>query len=326
MPSTGHHRRPLKGRTEAMLIQNFVKELASWFDVTDPSDHFRVVVPERALQSKVVLNALLAISALHFNSTLPKNTTQDARIRVDPVLADVYHTECIGMLITLINEEESATNDDVLAAAVILRKFEEMRGYVTEKDYGNHLLGVSALFNSRSCAIAGGLAEAAFWQFVRQDAFLSLYLHQPPRIDFSKQEFAFSCSQAPDSVWANRIIYSTVMVLTYCFSDEAKSLAAWRELNRQVNAWDAQRPASFAPIFFEEAAVEEGRFWPDVQFYAPWHATGTQYFHLCKILLTLYKPDTPAPGSGLRYSHAHREMEVEAGSQMWTNSEWCWAF
>lgn len=30
MPSTGHHRRPLKGRTEAMLIQNFVKELASW--------------------------------------------------------------------------------------------------------------------------------------------------------------------------------------------------------------------------------------------------------------------------------------------------------
>lgn len=265
--------------------------ISAQFDVTDPSDHFRVVVPERALQSKVVLNALLAISALHLNSTLPKNTTQDAGIRIDPVLADVYHTECIGMLITLINEEESATNDDVLAAAVILRKFEEMRGkflfffrailcicetdhvigYVTEKDYGNHLLGVSALFNSRSCAIAGGLAEAAFWQFVRQDAFLSLYLHQPPRIDFSKQDFAFSCSQAPDSVWANRIIYSTVMVLTYCFSDEAKSLAAWRELNRQVNAWDAQRPASFAPIFFEEAVVEEGRFWPDVQFYAPWH-------------------------------------------------------
>lgn len=44
-------------------------------------------------------------------------------------------------------------------------------------------------------------------------------------------------------------------------------------------------------------------------------ATGTQYFHLCKILLRLYKPDTPAPGSGLRYSRAHREMGVCAKTE-----------
>lgn len=142
---------------------------------------------------------------------------------------------------------------------------------MTEKEYGNHLLGVSALFNSRSCAIAGGLAEAAFWQFVRQDAFLSLYLHQAPRIDFSKQEFVFSTSEAPDYVWANRIIFSTVMILTYCFSDKAKSLAAWQDLNQQVNAWDLGRPASFAPIFSKEPLASEGRHWPEMQFYAPWH-------------------------------------------------------
>lgn len=49
-------------------------------------------------------------------------------ILVDAVLAEVYHTRCVGMLISLINEETSATNEDVLAAAVILRKFEEMNG------------------------------------------------------------------------------------------------------------------------------------------------------------------------------------------------------
>lgn len=98
------------------------------FDVTDPSGHFRVVVPERALQSEVVLDAVLAISALHCNSTLSTNTRTQPETRIDSVLADVYHTKCIGRLIALINEEESATNDDVLAAAVILRKFEEMRG------------------------------------------------------------------------------------------------------------------------------------------------------------------------------------------------------
>jgi hypothetical protein len=39
-------------------------------------------------------------------------------------------------------------------------------------------------------------------------------------------------------------------------------------------------------------------------------ATGTQYSHLCKVLLSLYKPDIPSPGSGLMYSRAHLEMEV----------------
>lgn len=42
----------------------------------------------------------------------------------------------------------------------------------------------------------------------------------------------------------------------------------------------------------------------------PDEATGTQYFHLCKILLHLYRPDIPSPGAGLQYSRVHREMKV----------------
>lgn len=145
------------------------------------------------------------------------------------------------------------------------------QGYVTQQDCGSHLLGVSALFNSRSCANAGGLAEAAFWQYVRQDAYVSLFTQQPPRIDFSKQHFPFSLTKAPDNVWANRIIFSTAMILTYCFADKVQSPATWQDLNQQVNAWDAQRPVSFAPIFFEEASIQEGRYWPEIRFYTSWH-------------------------------------------------------
>ncbi|OAP54585.1 hypothetical protein AYL99_11033 [Fonsecaea erecta] len=308
LPSSGS-RCPLNNRTEALLLRHFVKELSPWFDVTDPTDHFRVVVPELAMVSEVVLNAIFAISALHLGGVPEKDTIEGYEVPVDAVLAEVYHTRCIGMLISLINEETSNTNDDVLTAAVILRKFEEMRGYVTQHDYGSHLQGVSALFNSRSCAIAGGLAEAAFWQFVRQDAFLSLSIHQAPKIDFSKQEFRFSVSEAPDSIWANRIIFCTAIILTYCFSDAPKTLARWQELNQQVNEWDAMKPASFTPIFFEAPSLSEGRRWPELQFYAPWHATGTQYFHLCKVLLNLYRPDTPSPGAGLEYNRAHRELK-----------------
>lgn len=126
-------------------MQNFVKELAPWvrisqllstalanamvkFDVTDPSYHFQIVVPERALRSEVVLNAIFAISALHLNRTSQRDALQVSGTSADAFLADVYHTKCIGMLIALINEEASVTNDDVLVAAVILRKFEEMHG------------------------------------------------------------------------------------------------------------------------------------------------------------------------------------------------------
>jgi len=144
-------------------------------------------------------------------------------------------------------------------------------GYVTQEDSGNHLLGVSALFNSRTCAVTGGLAEAAFWQFVRQDAYMSLFIQQPPRIDFSKQHFHFSLSEAPDNVWANRIIFSTVMILTYCFADQAETPAHWEDLNSQVTAWDAQKPVSFTPIFSDEASTQGAKFWPEIRFCSSWH-------------------------------------------------------
>ncbi|KIW25177.1 uncharacterized protein PV07_10837 [Cladophialophora immunda] len=308
-PSTSIRRRVLNDRVEAMLLQHFAKELACWFDVTDPYGYFQVVVPERAFESEVLLNAIFAIAALHLNRSPRKESVEGSSLPVDTVLAEVYHTRCVGMLISLITDENLATTEDVLAAAVILRKFEEMNGYVTQQDSGNHLLGVSALFNSRTCAVTGGLAEAAFWQFVRQDAYMSLFIQQPPRIDFSKQHFHFSLSEAPDNVWANRIIFSTVMILTYCFTEQTESPAHWEDLNSQVTAWDARKPISFTPIFYEEASMHSGKFWPEIRFCTSWHATGTQYFHLCKILLSLYKPDLPAPGAGLRYTRAHKAMK-----------------
>ncbi|OQU96076.1 Fungal Zn2-Cys6 binuclear cluster domain-containing protein [Cladophialophora immunda] len=296
----------LKDRVEALLFRHYVENLAPWFDVTDPRRHFQIHVPERALESDVLLDAIFALSALNIGRLHPTETTQ--RVDVDPVLSEVYHTRCIGKLISLMNDKDTAIDEDVLSAAVILRKFEEMNVHIIGQDRGHHLLGVAALFNSRSCAMTGRLAEAAFWQFVRQDAYMALFTHQPPRIDFTKQDFFFSLSEASDSVWANRIVFSTVMVISYCFSGTAKSVDMWQDLTDQVDMWDAQKPASFRPIFAGQPAVAEGRHWPEILFYTPWHATGMQYYHLAKLLLCLYSPYVPPPGVGLEYARAHRTM------------------
>ncbi|OAP58668.1 hypothetical protein AYL99_07758 [Fonsecaea erecta] len=301
----------LKDRVEALLFRHYVENLAPWFDVTDPQQHFQIHVPERALESNVLLDAILALSALNIGRLPRTELTQ--YVDVDPVLSEVYHTRCIGKLISLMNDKETAFDEDVLSAAVILRKFEEMNGkfhlfHISGQDCGHHLLGVAALFNSRSCAMTGGLAEAAFWQFVRQDAYMALFTRQPPRIDFTKQDFIFSLSEASDSVWSNRVVFSTVMVISYCFSGTAKSVDMWQALTDQVDMWDAQKPASFRPIFAGQPAVAEGRYWPEILFYTPWHATGMQYYHLAKLLLCLYSPYVPPPGVGFEYAQAHRTM------------------
>jgi len=84
-------------------------------------------VPERALQSDVLRDAILALSALNIGR-LPPREEPTQRVDVDPVLSEVYHTRCIGKLISLMNDKETAIDEDVLSAAVILVKFEEMNG------------------------------------------------------------------------------------------------------------------------------------------------------------------------------------------------------
>lgn len=88
------------------------------FDVTDAHRHFELQVPKRATKCEVLFNAILALSALHLSRVSA----------FDPSIAEAYHSRCNSLLIPLLNDAHSVTDESVLATVVILRKYEEMNG------------------------------------------------------------------------------------------------------------------------------------------------------------------------------------------------------
>jgi len=115
----------VNSREQARLLRHFVKVIAPSIDLTDPERQFQEEVPRRALASPILLNAILAVSARHLS-----------RIRgYDPYAADQYHQECLAHLIPVLNDTAAVLDENLLAATVILRTFEEL-----ESKTDSHLL------------------------------------------------------------------------------------------------------------------------------------------------------------------------------------------
>jgi hypothetical protein len=125
---------------EAILMRYFTDNLAHWFDLCDPERHFQLVVPQRARRCAPLCNAIFTASARHL-TRLPKykvQTTIDGVERevvayAGNVLSDLkietaiqYHNESIKDLIRLSMDPDQVDNEDLLAAAIILRFYEEV--------------------------------------------------------------------------------------------------------------------------------------------------------------------------------------------------------
>jgi len=125
---------------EAILMRYFTDNLAHWFDLCDPERHFQLVVPQRARRCAPLLNAIFTASARHL-TRLPKykvKTTIDGIERevvayAGNILSDLkvetaiqYHNESIKALIQLSMDPDQVDNEDLLAAAIILRFYEEV--------------------------------------------------------------------------------------------------------------------------------------------------------------------------------------------------------
>jgi Fungal specific transcription factor domain len=109
---------PLQVREEAVLMRHFIITMAPYFDLCDPRRHFALVVPQRAIESPVLLNAIFASSARHLS-----------RIRnFEATISDRYHQECLKHLIPLLSDNAAVMDENLLAATIILRFLEEVEG------------------------------------------------------------------------------------------------------------------------------------------------------------------------------------------------------
>lgn len=109
---------PLQEKEEAILMRNFVENLAPSLDLCDPDKHFALVVPHRAATSPILLNAIFACSAVHLSRVSD----------FDLYTSDRYYQECLKHLIPMLNDSAAVMDENLLAATVILRYLEEVQG------------------------------------------------------------------------------------------------------------------------------------------------------------------------------------------------------
>jgi hypothetical protein len=110
------------------------------FDLCDPERHFALVVPQRARSCPPLLNAIFTASARHLSRLDKYKTAQGVRYLGKPLpdlnveTAIHYHDRAIAHLIQLCNNPDQVHDENLLAAATILRFYEEVDGMLFPKN------------------------------------------------------------------------------------------------------------------------------------------------------------------------------------------------
>jgi hypothetical protein len=280
---------------EAYLLHHYTVSRARLLDVCDPHNHFGRLAPELATRSRLLLSAILAVSAHHLSRTAG----------YDPLVAERYHEVCVELLIPMLDDLTNIT-DEVIAATVLLRNFEQMSSAITGFDSERHLSGTSAFMNSEgTCITASSLRQASFWIFIRQDLDIALSQQRPLKLNLKKYAFEMDLETPSDDWgWANKIVWITAEVVEFTFGWE-KSRRTYEDLKLKTESWWQRKPASFRPLY-----VGRGQAFPAIYYSQAWHALGMQYYHITMILLAIGDPGRLKIGFGHNESRRMLQQDI----------------
>ncbi|KAK4936412.1 hypothetical protein LTR10_022686 [Elasticomyces elasticus] len=134
-----------ESKLEVVLLRYFIDVLACWFDICDPERHFAGIVPHRARWCPPLKNAILAASARHLTSVQKSRAGHvyyydgEAVPDLNDETALHYHSECIKDLLKRSMNPEQTRDASLLAAAIILRFYEEIDAPLREEDRDSEL-------------------------------------------------------------------------------------------------------------------------------------------------------------------------------------------
>lgn len=284
---------PVNNPFEARLFHHYIVACSDWVDVCDSRRHFTREVPKRAAHFPVILNAILGLAARHLWLTL----------KLEEDCSQPYVDQCLQSLIVALEDPLAHWDENFLVAVILLRLHEE----IGEDDEQCHHFGTARILNSiSSFAADGGLRESASWVSLRQHIYVSLTRQQPFNLSLDNYKHSCVFREYDDEAWANRIVYQFALILQYVFEDveQANSLTRekWAELNADTEEWYQAKPWSFAPLYMDPKAGDSfDEAWPVLPTPQGVVAIGLQYYHLCKILLTIYSPNASLVGfAGVR--------------------------
>lgn len=102
------------------------------FDICDGERHFACTVPLRARTCPPLLNAIYTASARHLSRIRKYYSGNQVHYggkvlpNLTPETAIHYHNQCIAYFVSISDHSHEAQDENLLAAAVILRFYEEV--------------------------------------------------------------------------------------------------------------------------------------------------------------------------------------------------------
>ena len=200
-----------------------------------------------------MLYSVLALSSRH--QAILLNQKEDE--------ASFYHGQCLRLVIEALSASGATYDDNLLSSVVLLRVFEEIE---PSTDHYLHLQGMGRLLAAiPTFAHSGGLAEAACWQCLRQDIFVSLVNCQPPTLCLENYVQSAAFRFRDDGACANIIILLFARILRLVFSPiDKQDKEDWASLEADVETWNERRIRLFQPVYYDDLDINHDRPFPTI--------------------------------------------------------------
>lgn len=308
-------------------------------------------MPHRARRSPPLLNAIFSAAAIHLRYV--SRTRHPGKVaeyggfelpKLDKVSEIKYYQATTAYLRALCNEDKHAQDEDLLAATVIIRFYEDFEELIKEEKGKDRTLNVRPFqlfvtaqarpnlpldhpyenydFRVRGCF--GGvrhLAEqylksyqhSSFRIALRQECQRALLSKEEIKLPLEAWKLLEGFDEAEDSVWADRHLYHYANVLQFCFSERETIVGRaqrWQELKDFEVRWEEERPLSFSHYMKKEANREVGEVFPQIWYVSDVNAVGMVYFQFARVLLTIYNPESNRPGIGSAVRQRKTSEEV----------------
>ncbi|OKL55466.1 hypothetical protein UA08_09322 [Talaromyces atroroseus] len=337
---------------EACLMRYFVTELAHWFDLCDSKRHFELTVPQRAMCSATLRNAIYTTSARHITRVKKYYVGDQIKYHnnvlsnLKPETALSYHNRCIEHLVSLSDDPMQVNDENLLAAAVILRFYEEVDVPFIDDDNENGLRGIRVFLHPEdiSPTTDRSLRHAAYWIALRQEILTAFSKQRPFRLPLEPCKHYRTFDPADDYVWANRLVLHCADVLHYCFGAEKEMtnrdpmeytpgillamertdtptkpsdtepsdrLEKYDDLVAFETLWTEYGPSSFNPIYSREPDRFRGDIFPQYWYLNNCHVTGIQHLELARILLMAHNPRLPRLGLNHRIAMSSVDRDIK---------------
>lgn len=184
----------------------------------------------------------------------------------------------------LSHEHHTMSDENLFAATIILRVWEEMEFKHPNVDAHSYLVGIKAFVHHGTGGdgsrylMPGSLSGAAFWVGLRQEIYSAVMNQEPVRINLVHSLVDRTLVPTDDYAWANRAVVHCADVLNFCFGDGTQGtmgrgggLEWWNELDEYNRWWQESLPSSFTPIFYREPDWEKKEVFPEIWYQSACH-------------------------------------------------------